>query len=50
MDSCLLLPPDDDDGPDVHHEGDHRAGDVGEEVEDFLRLVISFVPVPFSIN
>ena len=28
MDSRLLFPPDDDDGPDVHHEGHYRAGDV----------------------
>ena len=34
-----LLLPDDDDRPDVHHEGDHQYGDVGEEVEASLRLV-----------
>ena len=42
VDPRLLLPPDDHNGPDVHHEGDHRAGDVGVEVEDVLRLVYLF--------
>ena len=39
VDPRLLLPPDDDDRPDVHHEGDHWEGDVGNEVEGVLRLV-----------
>ena len=42
VDSRLLLPPDDHNGPDVHHQGHHRAGDVGVEVEDVLRLVYLF--------
>ena len=39
VNTSLLLPPDDDDRPDVHREGDHREGDVGEEVDGVLRLV-----------
>ena len=42
VNSRFLLPPDDDNGPDVHHQGHHRAGDVGVEVEDVLRLVYLF--------
>ena len=48
VDSRLLLPPDDHNGPDVHHQGHHRAGDVGVEVEDVLRLVY-LICLPLSV-
>ena len=39
VDPILLLLPDDHDRPDVHHEGEHRDGEVGKEVEGVLRMV-----------
>ena len=50
VNTSLLLPPDDDDRPDVHREGDHREGDVAKRYMGSFGWFMAAVLVTFSVN